>query len=217
MTIRKFLQLVSSGVILALPLAAGAQTVDVDARGKQLVLHQDVDLTRKQQRRLDRFLKKADFYGALAANVTDLRDEAFGAAWNKHSLKAATSIAMDSCRHKAKTPSDCVLLATVVPENRTKLPPESQMLSARALREYEYMLLERLDAPNAYFAMATNMKETWAWRVSEKSLADAKTKALQGCRENVKSGKKGKPSAWDKATYKAEHDVCRIRAILMPR
>ena len=217
MTIRKVLQLLSCGVMLALPLAAGAQTIDVEARGKQLIMHQDVDLTRKQKRRLDRFLKKADFYGALVANVSDLRDDAFGATWSKHSLKAAQHIAMASCRHKAENPADCVLLASVVPANRSELPPESQMLSARALRAYQGMLFERLDYPKSYFVMATDLKETWAWRESKKSLADAKNKALKGCRENVKKGKKDTPTEWDKATHKAEHDVCRVRAVLMPR
>ena len=217
MKIRKFWQLLSCVVMLALPLGAGAQTIDEGALGKKIVLHLDVELTHKQQRRLDRFLKKADYYGALAANVTDLRDNAFGAAWNYNSLKAATHVAMASCRYKAKDPSDCVLLATVVPENRSKLPREAQMLSHSALRGFGQMQYDQLDNTQSYYALASSPLGTWEGFRSEISLADAKRQALTACNERAGKRWQNKPKEWVAAVGKPEFSVCTLRATLLPR
>ncbi|MEO1732200.1 MAG: hypothetical protein AAFR45_01020, partial [Pseudomonadota bacterium] len=83
-----------------------AQDFDTSLKGRGLVYHVDVELTREQKRAVKRFQGRSTFYGALAVNVRDQSEAAAGAMWGVHDLTVAQDMAMRSCQSKTNTPSD---------------------------------------------------------------------------------------------------------------
>lgn len=216
MTIRKVLQLLGCSVMLALPVGAGAQEIDTEARGKNVILLQDVELTRKQKRRLGQFQKKVSFYGALAVNLGDLSDDAFGAAWERNSLEAAKDYALRSCRNKASDPTQCVLLAAVVPGNKPPAP-EAQMLSRSAIGGYEDMVKDREFHPDFHYALVTAPEGAWVWRESYLSAEAAIAQAMERCEYLVEKAWRGKTKAVQDALRTPKYDTCSVRVTLSPQ
>lgn len=202
-------------IVLALgaPPQGRAQSLDAKAKGKKILLHLDVQMTNAQKKRLNGFKNRASFYGALALNPDDLRDEAFGASWGRHSLKAAQDMALRSCEYKSGTQGRCVLLASIVPGNRPPAP-EGWGLSHNATKIYRdwSRWLDRNKHGVAVFA--TNMYSAWAWAQSDVSQAEAEAKALSICREEAAATGRGNSAAWISASVDAEANTCRVRQVV---
>lgn len=203
-------------LVAAFSPAVYAQNIDLTLTGKQVILHVDVQMSRSQKRALSRFKKKANFYAAVAMNRSDLSDSATGAVWNVNNLKEAQKMAMRSCQVKTTQPEQCVLVASIVPVNRSQ-KPSRVTLTFKSLGRFQLFLDAHMVKYFTHFtAFAAN--ETWGWgaSVSTSSMADAKKKALGYCQKRAQKSGKNRSEKWRKAVIDPRKNRCKILHTLKP-
>ncbi len=194
---------------------AVAQDFDTSLKGRGLIYHVDVDLTRAQKRAIKRFQGRAAFFGALAVNVKDQTEAAAGAMWGVHDLKVAQDMALRSCQSKTETPSDRVLLASIVPANQGRTQPKVT-LSRSALEGMTEMLDRQSVVDRKYGAFAATRLWAWGWVTNRDSEEQAKAEAMESCQQNSARAGRSQSAEWRRRVIDQNDNTCRIIHITRP-
>ncbi len=192
-----------------------AQDFDTSLKGRGLVYHEDVELTREQKRAVKRFQGRSTFYGALAVNVRDQSEAAAGAMWGVHDLTVAQDMAMRSCQSKTNTPSDCILLASIVPANQGRTQPKVT-LSRSALKGMTEMLDRQSVVDRKYGAFAATRLWAWGWATNRDSEQEAKADAMANCQRNAASAGRNQSADWRKRVIDQNDNTCRVIHVTRP-
>ncbi len=204
------LWIVGLGLLIAASGTSFAQSLDADAKGKKILLHVTQKLTGEQIRRLNGFKNRASFYAALGVNLDDLSDDAFGASWGAHSLKAAQDMALRSCTFKSGTTGRCILLTSNVPGNRPAAQEGWGM--SHDLTEYYRSIYKHLSRKKkGHFALASNDYFAWGWSGEASTREATESLAMKYCRKNAGKTGKTQSAAWRAAVVDPQLNTCSIR------
>jgi hypothetical protein len=130
-----------------------------------------------------------------------------------NSLEAAQGMAMRYCQLKTNQPDQCILLASIVPENfSTK--STSTTLSFETLEGFKEFL--KKDDPSRYGAFAANEVWIYRWVTDRLSQKQAEADALQACEKAAANVVyRQVPRKWRKSVVGAS-DRCKVMYVSKP-
>lgn len=193
---------------------AVAQEIDLSLKGKKVIHHVDIELSKTQQIMLAKFARRRDFYAAITVDQSPRSARSMSFFSNINSLNVAQDMAMRLCRVITNQPDQCILLASIVPENMpaTSTSPTLSVEKLGALKEF----LEWPTDPNRYSAFAANDVWVHGWAFERFTQKQAETDALQFCEKRAANVVyRQVPRKWRKSVI-GDSDRCKIIYVAKP-
>jgi hypothetical protein len=192
-----------------------SQGVDLSPKGKRVILHADIELSNVQQVTLEKMSSESDFYGAISVDQSSRSARGMYYFTNVNTLKAAQNMTLQFCRAKSKQPDQCILLASIVPDNR---PTNSALptLSNSGLTALKRFLSEANQNP--YGAFAASDLGSFGWVLKRETREQAETDALEICQKYLANDSSGQLSRKQrKSLFDLRNNPCRVLSVAKPK